>query len=79
MEEKVQPTQEFDEVNKLRKKSQLKNERKKEKLGLLPRKMFMKQELCIFMGSFPRTTHADFIAEKICSPLIKLFICLLFL
>ena len=34
MEEKVQPTQEFDEVNKLRKKSKLKNVRKEEKLGL---------------------------------------------
>jgi len=38
MKEKVQPKQEFDEANKLRKKNPLKNVRKKEKLGRLATK-----------------------------------------
>jgi len=44
MEEKVQPTQEFNEVNKLRKERQLKKVRKKENSGLLVRKMLIIQE-----------------------------------
>jgi hypothetical protein len=54
MEEKVQPTQEFKEVNKLRKKRQLKKVTKKENWGLLARKIFIIQELCTVMGNFPR-------------------------
>jgi len=41
MEEKVQPTQEFKEANKLRKKNQFKKVRKKLNLSLLARKMIV--------------------------------------
>jgi len=54
MQEKVQPTQEFKEVNKQKKKHQLKKVRKMENLGLLARKMVIIQELLIVIGALLR-------------------------
>jgi len=79
MEEKLQPSQEFNEVNKLRRKSQLKKVRKEEKFGFLFRIMLIIQELCRLVVSFPRTTHTDFLIGTVCSVLLNLFSCLLFL
>ena len=69
-------TQEFKETNMVRKKSQLKKVRRKVNLGLLARKMVIIHELCIVIGSFPRTTHTDFLVATVCSLLLSLFSCL---
>jgi hypothetical protein len=55
MDMTAQPTEEYKEVNKLRKKSQLKNAIKKKNLGLLSKKSVILLELCIVVGSDPRT------------------------